>query len=153
MLIREGRGCRERAERVKRNNSAALGRVLVPPPGIHRTIFLSCFTDVGTPTSWEKLIECCPQALDPRPDGTRRLMMLPLTLPPTNQKTAHELTSPSLNHYCKTFYLTAPPRSEHSFEDISPLCPLLRGKPIKLLFSTLPKTLSPRFNSVLGYKG
>ena len=78
---------------------------------------------------------------------------LPLTSPPTNQKPAHELTSPSLNHYCKTFYLTAPSRSEHSFEGISPLCPLLRGKPIKLFFSTLPKTLSPRFNSVLGYKG
>ena len=78
---------------------------------------------------------------------------LPLTSPPTNQKTAHEPTTPSLNHYYKTFYLTTPPRLEHSFEGISPLCPLLRGKPIKLFFSTLPKTLSPRFNSVLGYKG
>ena len=85
MLIREERGCREKGERVKRNNSAALGRVLVPPPGIHRTIFLICFTDMETPTSWEKLIECCPQALDPRPDGTRRLMMLTPTYLTTNQ--------------------------------------------------------------------
>ena len=71
MLIREGRGCREKGERVKRNNSAALGRVLIPPPGIHRTIFLICFTDMETPTSWEKLIECCPQALDPSLAGIR----------------------------------------------------------------------------------
>ena len=27
---------------------------------------------------------------------------LPLTTPPTNQKTAHKLTTPSLNHSCKT---------------------------------------------------
>ena len=41
----------------------------------------------------------------------------------------------------------------HSFESISPLWPPLPDKAIKLLFSTSPKTLSPRFNLVSGNRG
>ena len=41
----------------------------------------------------------------------------------------------------------------HSFEDISPLCLHLPGKALKLFFPASPKTLSLRFNSVLGYRG
>ena len=50
---------------------------------------------------------------------------------------------------------TPPPRPSlgHSFEGVSPLWPPLPGKAIKLLFSTSPKTLSLKFNSVLGYRG
>ena len=40
-----------------------------------------------------------------------------------------------------------------SFEGISLLWPPLLGKAIKLFFSTSPKTLSARFNSVLGCGG
>ena len=39
MLIREGTGCEDKGETVKRNNSEALGQVLVPPQGIHNDIF------------------------------------------------------------------------------------------------------------------
>ena len=35
----------------------------------------------------------------------------------------------------------------HSFEDITPLRPLLPDKAIKLFFFTLPKTLSLKFNA------
>ena len=41
----------------------------------------------------------------------------------------------------------------HSFEGISPLWSPLPDKAIKLFFSTLPKTLSLRFNSVPVYRG
>ena len=41
----------------------------------------------------------------------------------------------------------------HNFEGISPLWPPLLGKEMKLFFFTSLKTLSPRFNSVLGYRG
>ena len=41
----------------------------------------------------------------------------------------------------------------HSFEDISPLCPSLPGKALKLFFPASPKTLSLRFNVGLGYRG
>ncbi|XP_055272275.1 uncharacterized protein LOC129549265 [Moschus berezovskii] len=32
--------------------------------------------DTETPARWENLTVCCPQDVDPRPDGTRRLVML-----------------------------------------------------------------------------
>ena len=41
----------------------------------------------------------------------------------------------------------------HSFEGTNPLWPPLPGKAIKLFFSTSPKSLSLRFNSVSGYRG
>ena len=41
----------------------------------------------------------------------------------------------------------------HSFEGRSPLCPPLPDKAINLLFSTLPKILSQRFNSAPVYRG
>ena len=72
MLIREGRGCSNKGGTVKRNNSAALGQGPGPlNQGIYRAMYLSSFTDTETPTRWEELTACCPQALDPRPDGTR----------------------------------------------------------------------------------
>ena len=40
---------------VKRNNSAAWGKVLVPHQTIHTLISFSCFVDTETPTRWEKL--------------------------------------------------------------------------------------------------
>ena len=59
---------------------------------------------------------------------------------------------PSLNHYYKTPHYTLQVGT-HSFEGISPLWPPLPGKAIKLFFSTSPKTLSLRNNSVSGYRG
>ena len=80
------------------------GRVQVSPQRIHITISLSCFSDTESPTRWEKLTVCCPQALRPQtqlePEGW--WCWLPLTSPPTNQKNVRELITPSLNHYYKT---------------------------------------------------
>ena len=64
-------------------------KVLVPHPGIHLTISLSCFADTETPTRWKKLTVCCPQHIDPRGFGARS--WLPITSPPTNQKNVDEL--------------------------------------------------------------
>ena len=41
----------------------------------------------------------------------------------------------------------------HNFESNSPLCPPLPGITIELFFSTSSKTLSPKINLVLGYRG
>ena len=68
-------------------------------------------------------------------------MLTPAYLTPANQ-----------NHYCKTPYYPLQVGT-HNFEGISALWPLLPGKAIKLFCSTSPKTLSPSFNLVLGYRG
>ena len=76
---------------------------------------------------------------------------LPLTSPPTNQKNVHELIMPSsLNHYYKTPHYPLQVRT-HSFEGL--LWPPLCGEAINLFFSSLSKTLSLRFNLMLGYRG
>ena len=75
-----------------------------------------------------------------------------VTSPPTSQKIVHKLIMPSLNHYYKTPHYPLQVET-HSFEGISPLWPPLPGRAIKLFFSTSPKTLSPKINSVLGYRG
>ena len=74
-----------REEQSKETIVQPWGRVLVPPQGIRRTISLSCFADSETPTRWENLRVCCPQHIDPRLFGTRRLMMPTPTYLPTNQ--------------------------------------------------------------------
>ena len=76
---------------------------------------------------------------------------LPVTSPPTNQKNAPALSTPSLNHhYTASHYpLQA---GIHSSVGRSPLCPPLSGQTVKLLFSTSPKNLSLRFNLASGYK-
>ena len=62
-------------------------------------------------------------------------------------------TSTSLSHplYYKTPHCLLQVRT-HSFEGINPLWSPLPGKAIKLFFSTSPKTLSLRINSVSGYR-
>ena len=61
---------REGRRRQGRNSQETIvqpwGRVLVPPWGIYITISLSCFADTETPTKWEKLTVCCPQARRPQ---------------------------------------------------------------------------------------
>ena len=86
--------------------------------------------------------------------GTRRLMIL-LISPPTHQKNTlknvHKLITLSWNLNYKTYHpLQA---GTHSSEGMSPLWPPLPGKAVKLFFSTSPKLLSLRFNSVSGYRG
>ena len=132
-------------------------RVLVPLQGIHTTIYLSCCAETETHTRWEKLTVNegvlptsteTPDCLEPEGWWCR----LPLTSPPTRQRNVPELITPSLTHYYKTSQYPFQVGT-HSFEDISLPWPPLPGKAIKLFFSTSPQTLSPRFNSVSGYRG
>ena len=99
--------------------------------------------------------------VDPRLTGTIGLMMLSPICLNTNQSKEcpwadHSLFGNILTHYSKTSHYPLQVRT-HSFEDISPLYPTplftFPGKAIKLFFSTSPKTLSLRFDSVSGYGG
>ena len=59
--------------------------------------------------------------------------MLTLASPPTHQKIVQELITPSLDNessHC------LPQVGTEDFEGMSPLCPLLPGKAMKLSFST-----------------
>ena len=126
------------------------GRVLVPLQGTHITISLSSFTDTKTPSRWEKLTVCCPQARRPQTswnqvdDADCHL--------PHHQPIRRTSTSWSRLLYYKTPHYPLQVRT-HSFEGIIPLWSPLPGKAIKLFFSTSPKTLSLRFNTVSGYRG
>ena len=154
LLIRKGRGRRDKGGTVKRNNSAALGQVPgSPSKDTHNNIFeLFCRywnprrvgeVDCVLPTSRET-----PDGLEPEGWWCR----LPLTSPPANQKNVHELITPPLSHYYETSHYPLQGGTRSS-EGISLLWPPLPGKAIKLFFSTLPKTLSRRFNLVSGYRG
>ena len=59
--------------------------------------------------------------------------MLTLASPPTHQKIVQELITPSLDN--KTSHCL-PQVGTEDFEGMSPLCPLLPGKAMKLSFST-----------------
>ena len=109
---------------------------------------LSMHPDTETPTRWEKLTLCCPQAL--KPEGW--WCWFRLTSPPINQKNVHKLIMPCLNHYYESPHHTLQVGT-CTFEGISLLWSPLPGRAIKLFFSTSPKTLSLRFNLVLGYRG
>ena len=91
-----------------------------PPPVFFPGAFNGQRSLVGY-SSW-----CC------KGSDTTELTHSRITSLPINQKNAHELITPSLNHYYKT------PGLGHSFEGIILLWPLLPGKAIKLLFSTSP---------------
>ena len=63
----------------------------------------------------------------------------------------HELVMPYVNNYYKTYHCLSQDGTL-GFEGISLLCSPLPGKAIKLLFSSSPKTMSPRFDSALVYR-
>ena len=146
LLIGEGRGCRDKI--VKRNSSAALGQSPGSPSTDTRSTIFELFCrywnsyQVGEVNS-----------------------MLPTHTPQTswNQKVDDVLShlphhqpvrGMSVNLSCPLLIITIKLlTTTHSFEGFSPLWPLLPGKAIKLFFSTSPKTLSLRINSVLRYKG
>ena len=128
------------------------GRVLVLPQEIYITVSSSRFADTETPTRWGKLTVGCPQALRAQTGWKEKVGNADSHSPPTNQKNVHELIMPSLNHSYKTSHYPLQVGT-HSFEGISPPWSPLPGKAIKLFFSTSLKTLSPRINSVSGYRG
>ena len=125
------------------------GRVLVPPArDTHNNIFELFCRYCKPPTRWEKY--AAHKRLDPRPGGTRWSMMPTSTyLTTSHVEECPRADPPSLNHYYKTPHYPLQVGT-HSLEGISPLWPPLPGKAIKLFYSTSLKTLSPRFNSVLG---
>ena len=160
LLIREGRGCRDKGGTVKKKKKKNTivqpwGRGLVSPQGIHITISLSCFADTETSTRWEKLTACCPQAHRPQTGWNRKVDDADDRLPHHQpiRRMSRSWSRPLWTMTIKlltTYHLQV---GTHSFEGISLLWPLLPGKAIKLFFSTSPQTLSPRFNSVSGYRG
>ena len=79
-----------------------------------------------------------------------------MTLTPNYLTTSQSEESPRADHallfeHCKTPHYHF--QGQDSFQGISPLWPPLPGKAIKLFFSTSPKLLSPRSNSLSGYRG
>ena len=82
--------------------------------------------------------------VDPRPVGPEGWWCwLLLISPPTHQNNIHKQITPSLNNYHKPSIF---PKLGHMVEGISLLLP---GKALKLLFSTSPQILSPRFDLAL----
>ena len=76
---------------------------------------------------------------------------LPITSPPTNQKNSHELTTPCSLNTIKTLttHIAGVGGSGDTVLRALSCCwSPLAGKPIKLFFSTSPKTLSLWFSSV-----
>ena len=144
-LANQGREGMQGQGRSREGNSAALG--LVPPRGTHATSS-SRLAGTEAPSGGEVLPVCCPHLVDANqlePEGW--WCRLPITSPPTNQKTVCELIKPhSLNTVTPHYTL------QGGSEGISPLWPSWPVKELKL-FSISPKTRSLRFTLVLGYRG
>ena len=152
MLIREGRRCRDKRGNVKRNNSSALGQGPGSPSRDTHNDTFELFCRYWNSHQVEKVLYGAHKHVDPRPVGTRRLVMLASTHLTTNPseecpRADHALFEPLLENSSLPLQV-----GTHSFEGISQLWTPLPGKAIKLFFFTSPKTLSPRFNLVSGYK-
>ena len=142
---------------VKRNDNAVLGQGSGSPSmDIHNNILEVFCRYRNLLYVWEVNDWWCyavHKHAEPTPGGCWMLMMLTSTFLTTNRsEECPQLVTPFLSHYYKTSHYTLQVGT-HSFESISLLWPSLPGKEIKLFFSTLAKTLSPRFNSVLEYRG
>ena len=145
----------DREEQSRETIMQPWGRVLVPPQGIHTTKSLSYFSDTETPTRWQKLTVCFPQACRPQMGWNQEVDDAPPNFPPshpftsapTNHKNVQKLNMPSLNHYYKTPHFRLRYTVLRALACSDPVCT------IKLFFPTSPKTLSLRFNSVSGYRG
>ena len=128
------------------------GRVLVPLKGCTQHLWAVLYILKPSPGG-RSYLSAAHKHVDLRPDGPEGWWCwLPLSLSTTEWKNVHELNTPSLNHDGKTPHYPLLVGT-HSFEGIIPLWPPLPDKAIKLSFSTSPKTLSPRFNLVSGYRG
>ena len=74
-----------RKEQSRNNSEPWRAGSRFPLKGYTEKLFLSYFADTESPSRWEQLTVCCPQALDLKCIGTRRLMMLTPSFLPTNQ--------------------------------------------------------------------
>ena len=116
-------------------------------------ISLNYFEDTETPSRWEKLMindDMLPTSMW-TPDSWTWVDDADsyLSHQPAHQKNVHELIIP-LFYYKTCHYL--PRVGTLGREGISPLCPPLPGKAVKLSFSTSPKTLSLRFDLAPVYR-
>ena len=148
LLVRKEREARQERSQVKRNSSAVLGQG-PDSSSMQTTISLNCFADTETPSRWDSVPGyAAHKQIDLRLVGTWKLKtLIPLSIPPTNQKCIHKLIMPSLNHKISHYSLK---EGIHSFESINLLYPPLPGKVIKLSFSTSAKALS--LNLALVYR-
>ena len=165
LLIKEGRGFRtmEKTNSQEKQKCNPGARPCSASVDIHNVIFkllqvLKAHQMGEVKGQWRHAAD---KHVDPRLTGTIGLMMLsPICLNTKQSKECpwadHSLFGNILTHYSKTSHYPFQVRT-HSFEDISPLYPTplftFPGKAIKLFFSTSPKTLSLRFDSVSGYRG
>ena len=137
-MWRQGRNSQE-------NNNIALGQ----GPGSPSRDTHNEICELFCRYRWEELTVCCPQALRPQTPWNQEVDDADSHLP-HHQPVRRTSTSCSRPLWTTTIKLltTHLQGGTHSFEGISPLWPPLPAKAIKLLFSTSPKTLSRRFNSV-----
>ena len=145
-MQRQGRNCQETIVQ-------AWGRVLVPRQAIYITTSLSCFTDTETPTRWEQLRVWYAPAHRLQTSWNQKVDDADSHLPHHKPISRMSLSRSRSLWTITVKLLTTLPRAGHSFEGISPLGPPLPGRAIKLFFSTSPKTLPLKFNSVSGYRG
>ena len=145
-LFREGRGYRVKGGTVKGNSEVLRQCLGSPSKDILNNIF-ELFCRYWNPHQVGE-VNCIYCQL--KPEGW--WCWLPLASPPVNQKNAHELIMPSLNHCYKNPCFPLQVGTDR-FEGIILLCPPLPAKAVKLFFSTSLKTLSLRFNSVSRYRG
>ena len=126
--------------------------------GIHTTLSLNCFANTETPTRWEKLTACFPQARRPRRAGTGRMMMLTPTYLTTNRSEESTSLSRPLCTITVMLLNTAtapqpPPHLGHTvLRTVAHCGPPLPDKAIKVFFLTSSRTRSRRINSVLGHR-
>ena len=146
LLIREGKGGGDKGETVVQ----PWDRGLASPQWIHRTVSLSCFADTETPFRWEKIIAHTnretPDLMEPEGGEADSLSPHPQPIRRMSVNWPHPLWTIPIK------LLTTRSRSGHSFKGVSLLWSPLPGKEIMLFFTTSPKTLSLRVNSVLGYR-
>ena len=138
LVIREGRECKTREKQIgKRNNSATLGQGLGSPSRNTYSNIFELFCRYWNPhqmeevnCSWRNAVH---KQVDPRPFGTRRLMLWISTYFTVNQSEG----CPWANHTLFELLLwnASLSRLGHSFEGISLLWPMLPGKATKLFFS------------------
>ena len=143
-LIGELGSLQARRPKKKKKNSAASGQGAGFPSRDTQNNVLELFCRYWNPyqvgeVNWKMPTSTCRPQTGWKTEGW--WCWLPLTTSAAHQKSVHELITPCLNHSYKT--LTTPSTLGHTV--------------LKLFFSTSfllhPKLLSPKLNSVLGYRG
>ena len=156
LLITDGKGCRDREEQ-SRNNSVVLGHCLGSTlRDIYNSIFEIYITE--TPTQWKMFQQKGYSSIILQTTDHKTTWSLASgsledwkDCRPCMHQNSYQQPCPLLNY--KTHNLLHPRLGYTIFEGTSLQCPPLSDKAIKLFVSTSPKTLPPRFDSALVYRG